>query len=45
MSFFVYTPFIANAYGVPFLNIATKIMLEEAKLKVLPYKLIGGEGS
>ncbi|MCU7695346.1 ATP-grasp domain-containing protein [Haoranjiania flava] len=27
------TPFIAKAYGVPFLNIATKIMLEEAKLK------------
>jgi carbamoyl-phosphate synthase large subunit len=27
------TPFIAKAYGVPFLNIATKIMLGEAKLK------------
>lgn len=27
------TPFIAKAYGVPFLNIATKIMLGENKLK------------
>lgn len=27
------TPFIAKAYGVPYLNIATKIMLGEAKLK------------
>lgn len=26
------TPFIAKAYGVPYLNIATKIMLGEAKL-------------
>ncbi|PSK95297.1 ATP-grasp domain-containing protein [Taibaiella chishuiensis] len=27
------TPFIAKAYGVPFLNIATKVMLGAAKLK------------
>ncbi len=27
------TPFIAKAYNVPFLNIATKVMLDEAKLK------------
>ncbi len=27
------TPFIAKAYGIPYLNIATKIMLEVAKLK------------
>jgi carbamoyl-phosphate synthase large subunit len=27
------TPFIAKAYGVPFLNIATQIMLGEKKLK------------
>ncbi|AYD46943.1 MAG TPA: ATP-grasp domain-containing protein [Arachidicoccus soli] len=27
------TPFIAKAYGVPFLNIATKIMIGEKKLK------------
>lgn len=27
------TPFIAKAYGVPFLNIATKVMLGEKKLK------------
>lgn len=27
------TPFIAKAYNIPFLNIATKIMLGEAKLK------------
>src|SRR5690606_22361369 len=27
------TPFIAKAYGVPYLNIATKIMLGEYKLK------------
>jgi carbamoyl-phosphate synthase large subunit len=26
------TPFIAKAYGIPYLNIATKVMLEEAKL-------------
>ena len=26
------TPFIAKAYGIPYLNIATKIMLEEAML-------------
>jgi carbamoyl-phosphate synthase large subunit len=27
------TPFIAKAYGIPYLNIAPKIMLEEKKLK------------
>lgn len=27
------TPFIAKAYGIPYLNIATKIMLDENKLK------------
>jgi carbamoyl-phosphate synthase large subunit len=27
------TPFIAKAYKIPYLNIATKIMLDEAKLK------------
>lgn len=27
------TPFIAKAYGIPFLNIATKVMLGEKKLK------------
>ena len=27
------TPFIAKAYGIPYLNIATKIMLEENKLR------------
>lgn len=27
------TPFIAKAYGIPYLNIATKIMLGKAKLK------------
>lgn len=27
------TPFIAKAYGIPYLNIATKVMLGEAKLK------------
>ncbi|MGN6568214.1 MAG: carbamoyl-phosphate synthase large subunit [Flavipsychrobacter sp.] len=27
------TPFIAKAYGVPFLNIATKVMMGEKKLK------------
>jgi carbamoyl-phosphate synthase large subunit len=27
------TPFIAKAYQIPYLNIATKVMLEEAKLK------------
>ena len=26
------TPFIAKAYGIPYLNIATKVMLESAKL-------------
>jgi carbamoyl-phosphate synthase large subunit len=29
------TPFIAKAYGVPYLNIATKVMLGELKLKDL----------
>ncbi len=27
------TPFIAKAYGIPYLNIATKVMMGEAKLK------------
>jgi carbamoyl-phosphate synthase large subunit len=27
------TPFIAKAYGIPYLNIATKVMLDELKLK------------
>ncbi|MGN6248829.1 MAG: ATP-grasp domain-containing protein, partial [Ginsengibacter sp.] len=27
------TPFIAKAYQIPYLNIATKVMLGEAKLK------------
>ncbi|HVF81217.1 MAG TPA: carbamoyl-phosphate synthase large subunit [Flavisolibacter sp.] len=27
------TPFIAKAYGIPYLNVATKVMLGEAKLK------------
>ena len=27
------TPFIAKAYGIPYLNIATKVMLGELKLK------------
>ena len=27
------TPFIAKAYGIPYLNIATKIMIDAAKLK------------
>jgi carbamoyl-phosphate synthase large subunit len=37
------TPFIAKAYGVPFLNIATKVMLGEKKLKdfVIEKKLEG----
>ena len=29
------TPFIAKAYGIPYLNIATKVMLGELKLKEL----------
>ena len=29
------TPFIAKAYGIPYLNIATKVMLGEVKLKDL----------
>jgi carbamoyl-phosphate synthase large subunit len=37
------TPFIAKAYGVPFLNIATQVMLGEKKLKdfVIEKKLEG----
>jgi carbamoyl-phosphate synthase large subunit len=37
------TPFIAKAYGIPYLNIATKVMLGEVKLKdlVLEQKLEG----
>jgi carbamoyl-phosphate synthase large subunit len=37
------TPFIAKAYGVPYLNIATKVMMGEAKLKdfVIEQKLEG----
>ncbi|HVG13539.1 MAG TPA: carbamoyl-phosphate synthase large subunit, partial [Chitinophagaceae bacterium] len=27
------TPFIAKAYGIPYLNVATKVMLDEARLK------------
>jgi carbamoyl-phosphate synthase large subunit len=29
------TPFIAKAYGIPYLNIATKVMMGELKLKDL----------
>src|SRR5690606_12067 len=32
------TPFIAKAYGIPYLNIATKVMLGEAKLKEFTFK-------
>ncbi len=32
------TPFIAKAYQIPYLNIATKIMLGEAKLKDFKYE-------
>ena len=32
------TPFIAKAYGIPYLNIATKVMLGETKLKDLKIK-------
>lgn len=37
------TPFIAKAYQIPYLNIATKIMMEEAKLKdfIFDKKLTG----
>ncbi len=37
------TPFIAKAYQIPYLNIATKIMLGEAKLKDFTFekKLVG----
>ena len=31
------TPFIAKAYGIPYLNIATKVMLGEVKLKDLTF--------
>ena len=37
------TPFIAKAYGIPYLNIATKVMLGELKLKdVNPEKKLDG---
>jgi carbamoyl-phosphate synthase large subunit len=32
------TPFIAKAYGIPYLNIATKVMLGAAKLKDFTYE-------
>lgn len=32
------TPFIAKAYGIPYLNIATKVMMGEAKLKDFTYE-------
>src|ERR1700755_1897560 len=32
------TPFIAKAYGIPYLNIATKVMLGEKKLKDFTYE-------
>jgi carbamoyl-phosphate synthase large subunit len=32
------TPFIAKAYGIPYLNIATKVMLGEVKIKDLDLK-------
>ena len=32
------TPFIAKAYGIPYLNIATKVMLGEVKLKGLHFE-------
>ncbi len=32
------TPFIAKAYQIPYLNIATKVMLEEVKLKDLRFE-------
>ncbi|HTN07067.1 carbamoyl-phosphate synthase large subunit [Agriterribacter sp.] len=32
------TPFIAKAYQIPYLNIATKVMLEEVKLKDLKFE-------
>ncbi|RYZ21248.1 MAG: carbamoyl-phosphate synthase large subunit [Chitinophagaceae bacterium] len=37
------TPFIAKAYGIPYLNIATKVMLGEKKLTDFTYekKLVG----
>ena len=37
------TPFIAKAYGVPYLNIATKVMLDAAKLTdfTIEKKLVG----
>jgi carbamoyl-phosphate synthase large subunit len=31
------TPFIAKAYGIPYLNIATKVMLGETKLKNMKF--------
>ncbi len=37
------TPFIAKAYGIPYLNIATKVMLGELKLKdINPEKKLDG---
>jgi carbamoyl-phosphate synthase large subunit len=32
------TPFIAKAYQIPYLNIATKVMMDEAKLKDFTFK-------
>jgi carbamoyl-phosphate synthase large subunit len=32
------TPFIAKAYGIPYLNVATKVMLGAAKLKDFTFK-------
>ena len=32
------TPFIAKAYGIPYLNVATKVMLGEVKLKDLKFE-------
>lgn len=32
------TPFIAKAYGIPYLNIATRVMLGEVKLKDLSFE-------
>jgi len=32
------TPFIAKAYGIPYLNVATKVMMGEAKLKDFDFK-------
>jgi carbamoyl-phosphate synthase large subunit len=32
------TPFIAKAYGIPYLNVATRVMLGEAKLKEFTFE-------